>query len=313
MRRLEMILALVMVVQIAQGSRHHSYERVREMKRYHISCVQEEPDCEKCLFANKDCQWCSDASLQRGQCHGGPTCPHGLSKKSTCKQQVEGKGAKRAPNYYDKTLDELEAMGAPVLNNSEINDIVVAVNASVLCGNQSGCDNCTASDSCLWCAAKQECQVFLNLTETASSCPEENNAFHNQCLYPIGVIPCADRNNCSDCLRRDDICYWCSSNESCAYYQGQLKCPKNNRYYDECPVAGSLFWVLFPILAIILIPVIIYLIIWLICCCMRAAGYDPLEPTEPSAKKRPKGIRLKPGSPTNKTDELRKKYDLNDP
>ena len=159
--------------------------------------------------------------------------------------------------------------------------------------------------------------LFYNCITLAMVAPSSKQlmlfCFNLSSLFSVGVIPCADRNNCSDCLRRDDICYWCSSNESCAYYQGQLKCPKNNRYYDECPVAGSLFWVLFPILAIILIPVIIYLIIWLICCCMRAAGYDPLEPTEPSAKKRPKGIRLKPGSPTNKTDELRKKYDLNDP
>ena len=78
-------------------------------------------------------------------------------------------------------------------------------------------------------------------------------------------------------------------------------------------MANDLLWVLLPILAIILIPIIVYLIIWLICCCMRAAGYEPLEPTEPSKKKHPKGIRLKPGSPSNKTDELRRKYDLNNP
>lgn len=72
-------------------------------------------------------------------------------------------------------------------------------------------------------------------------------------------------------------------------------------------------WVLIPILAIILIPIIIYIIIWLVCCCMRAAGYEPLEPAESAKKKHPKGIRLRAGSPSNKTDELRKKYDLNNP
>lgn len=42
---------------------------------------------------------------------------------------------KRVLNYYDKILDELEVMGVLVLNNFEINDIVVVVNVSVLCGN----------------------------------------------------------------------------------------------------------------------------------------------------------------------------------
>lgn len=132
-------------------------------------------------------------------------------------------------------------------------------------------------------------------------------------LFLVGVIPCPERHNCSDCLHGDDFCYYCSSNYSCDYYRGSHdgnKCPKNNLFYDECPIGGSLFWVLFPILAIILIPVIVYAVVWLICWCMKSAGYDPLDPTEPPPKKHPKGIRLKPGSPSNRTDELRRKYDL---
>lgn len=132
-------------------------------------------------------------------------------------------------------------------------------------------------------------------------------------LFLVGVIPCPERHNCSDCLQGDDFCYYCSSNDSCDYYRESHhgnKCPRNNLFFDECPTGGSLFWVLFPILAIILIPVIVYAVIWLICWCMKSAGYDPLDPTEPPPKKHPKGIRLKPGSPSNRTDELRRKYDL---
>lgn len=142
------------------------------------------------------------------------------------------------------------------------------------------------------------------------------NTFFSHFL--VGVTPCPKRKaTCKSCLHGDGLCYWCSTTETCEFYPGgkfQPKgCPNDKWYFEDCPNVEHLFWVLFPILAIILIPVIIYLIIWLICCCMRAAGYEPLEPAEPSQKKHPKGIRLKPGSPTNKTDELRKKYDLNNP
>lgn len=134
----------------------------------------------------------------------------------------------------------------------------------------------------------------------------------------MGVTPCHERQrSCQQCLRETDMCYWCSSTATCARYPSvnfQPKdCQKGSWYQEKCPVVKDLLWVLLPILAIILIPIIVYIIIWLICCCMRAAGYEPLEPAEPSKKKHPKGIRLKPGSPSNKTDELRKKYDLNNP
>lgn len=136
--------------------------------------------------------------------------------------------------------------------------------------------------------------------------------------FTVGVTPCSERKrSCKKCLHGDGLCYWCSSTARCAFYPSEgfepEDCAKSGWYRKECPVVKDLLWVLFPILAIILVPIIVYLIIWLICCCMRAAGYEPLEPTEPSKKKHPKGIRLKSGSPSNKTDELRQKYDLNNP
>jgi len=320
MRGVQIILLLI-VVQFAQS--RISYERKQEGREishhYYFddqSCVQDEPDCEKCLSNRGNCEWCADGS-ERAECvrQGSKACPLG-HRKTTCEQErADDEGKDTLLDYYDKSLDELNAMDAPV-NNSALNSSVVTVNASVLCGRQGGCDNCTAYEFCFWCESKGECQVYFNVTKR--SCPGKKKEYHNQCLYPIGVTPCPKRKaTCKSCLHGDGLCYWCSTTETCEFYPGgkfQPKgCPNDKWYFEDCPNVEHLFWVLFPILAIILIPVIIYLIIWLICCCMRAAGYEPLEPAEPSQKKHPKGIRLKPGSPTNKTDELRKKYDLNNP
>lgn len=315
--QITLLLLLAVAVKNIECSRHHDLhaKRVKQHHnfKYH-SCQQ--PDCKKCLSVSSQCQWCSGGS-KRSKCveiRGSDItdCPQGL-KPTTCEPKLpaDEKRAKIVHNsYYDKSLDELEAMVTPRMISSEQNS---DFNASAFCGRQSECNNCTENEYCLWCASKQECQAFSNSSTKANSCPEENKAYHRQCIYPMGVIPCPERHNCSDCLHGDDFCYYCSSNDSCDYYRESHhgnKCPRNNLFYDECPTGGSLFWVLFPILAIILIPVIVYAVIWLICWCMKSAGYDPLDPNEPPPKKHPKGIRLKPGSPSNRTDELRRKYDL---
>lgn len=321
MRVVSHIILLLTAVQFVQCRKTHGqqqeYSKLRDFNYFHDqSCLQDEPDCEKCLSNNDKCEWCSDGS-QRTECirQGSEGCPRG-HRKSTCKpQKAEEKRKEILLDNYDKSLDELAAMDTPAAN---ISDGIVTVNASVLCARQSSCDNCTLNKFCLWCESKQECQVYYNATTTKNSCHGTRKAYHNQCLYPIGVTHCPKRKStCKHCLSGDGLCYWCSSTEACEFYPGgdfePKDCASDKWYYEKCPVVEHLLWVLFPILAIIMIPVILYLIIWLICCCMRAAGYEPLEPAKPSEKKHPKGIRLKPGSPTNKTDELRKKYDLNNP
>lgn len=137
----------------------------------------------------------------------------------------------------------------------------------------------------------------------------------------VGVASCPKRTStCDECLS-DNLCYWCDSQNRCDRFPKEDyvpdNCPSDRVYHKDCPWAGTLLLVLLPILAIILIPILIYLCAWLVCCCMRAAGYDPLteEPGEgpPGERKHRKGIRLKPGSPSNKTDQLRKKYKLGNP
>ncbi|KAJ7382774.1 Multiple epidermal growth factor-like domains protein 8 [Desmophyllum pertusum] len=192
---------------------------------------------------------------------------------------------------------------APVANISVDNGSVVTVNASVFCGRQGGCNNCTSHEFCLWCEGKQTCQVYYNASTTEQSCSKNESAYKDQCIYPIGVIPCIERKNCKACAQEDWLCYWCPSTAKCFRYASHnsqpADCAGDKWYVQDCPTGGGigLMWVLIPILAIILIPIIIYIIIWLVCCCMRAAGYEPLEPAESAKKKHPKGIRLRAGSP----------------
>lgn len=186
--QITLLLLLAVAVKNIECSRHHDFH-ARGVKHHHNfkyhSCEQR--DCEKCLSLSSQCQWCSSGS-KKSKCveiRGSDItdCPQGL-KPTTCepKLQADEKTAKIAHNsYYDKSLDELEAMDTPRMNNSEQNS---DFNASAFCGRQSECNNCTENDFCLWCASKQECQVFSNSSTTANSCPEENNAYHRQCIYP---------------------------------------------------------------------------------------------------------------------------------
>lgn len=186
MRGVQIILLLI-VVQFAQS--RISYERKQEGREishhYYFddqSCVQDEPDCEKCLSNRGNCEWCADRS-ERAKCvrQGSKACPLG-HRKTTCEQETaDDEGKDTLLDYYDRSLDELNAMDAPV-NNSVLNSSVVTVNASVLCGRQGGCDNCTAYEFCFWCASKGECQVYFNVTKR--SCPGKKKEYHNQCLYP---------------------------------------------------------------------------------------------------------------------------------
>lgn len=185
--RITLLLLLAVAVKNIESSRHH-YLHAKGVRHHHNvnyhSCAQ--PDCEKCLSVSSHCQWCSNNS-QKSKCvdiRGGDKtgCPHGL-KRTTCEPKLQAgeKRAKSVYNYYDKSLDELQAMDTPRMNISVQNS---AFNATGFCGRQSECKNCTENDFCLWCASKQECQVFFNLSTTANSCPEEKNAYHMQCIYP---------------------------------------------------------------------------------------------------------------------------------
>jgi len=300
----------------------HKWKEEGYVKNYFDAqeCAQVEPNCEECVSRGGSCEWCSDGS-HRSECikQRSENCPR-QHRTTTCvnSQTAEDERKKTVLEYYDKSLDELQAMDAPEANNTVENSSVVTVNASVFCGRQGGCKSCTSHEFCFWCESKKTCEVLYNASTTHHFCHKKGTAYKGQCIYSIGVTPCPERKrSCKKCLQGDNLCYWCSSTAKCALYPSENfepeDCAKGRWYYKECPVVKDLLWVLFPILAIILIPIIVYLIIWLICCCMRAAGYEPLEQTEPSKKKRPKGIRLKPGSPSNKTDELRQKYDLNNP
>lgn len=320
MRGVQFIILLV-VVQTSYCSEHKWQER-GYVKSYFDAqgCAQVEPNCQECVSREGNCEWCSDG-LHRSECikQGSENCPR-QHRTTICinTQTAEDERKETLLEYYDKSLDELQAMDAPAANNTVENSSVVTVNASVFCGRQGSCENCTSHEFCFWCESKKTCEVLYNASTTDHFCHKKGSAYKDQCIYPIGVIPCPKRKrSCKKCLQGDGLCYWCSTKSRCAFYPSESfepeDCAKGSWYHKECPVVKDLLWVLFPILAIILIPIIVYLIIWLICCCMRAAGYEPLEPTQPSKKKHPKGIRLKSGSPSNKTDELRQKYDLNNP
>lgn len=191
MRGVLIILLLIAVAQVAhcrKTSRHEQEER--ETSRYYFddqSCVQDEPDCEKCLSSSGNCEWCSDGS-QRSECvkQGRGKCPSGR-RKTTCEQQAAKDESKKTDmEFYDKSLDELDAMDAPFSNSSIVssNASVVTFNASVFCERHGGCDNCTAYKFCFWCESTKECRVHYHATTTESSCPGREKAYYRQCLYP---------------------------------------------------------------------------------------------------------------------------------
>ena len=192
--RAVIIFVLLVAVQLSQCRETDSNKQKLRERSHHSyfddhSCLQNEPDCVKCLSGGGKCEWCSDGA-QRSECikQGSETCPRGHRKNICESQPVKDEGKKALLEYYDKSLDELEAMDAPAMDNSVTNASVVSVNATVLCGRQGGCNNCTQHDFCFWCESKHECQVHFNETTTKEFCPNRSTAYYRQCVYPSKYI-----------------------------------------------------------------------------------------------------------------------------
>lgn len=130
------------------------------------------------------------------------------------------------------------------------------------------------------------------------------------------ITPCNKRTSgCAECLS-DDNCYWCESSNYCGYYQGEgispPNCTANDWYYKKCSKV-NVFVVLIPILLIIATPVIAYLVMYCIVCLMKEAGHDILDDPDTSDdddERRKKPIMLRHDSFGGRTDQLRKKYNL---
>lgn len=148
-------------------------------------CAQNEPNCEECLSRGGNCEWCSDGSL-RSECirQGSENCPRQHRQTTCTSQTAEDERKGNVLEYYDKSLDELTAMDAPASNSSVDNSSVVTVNASVFCGRQGGCENCTSHEFCFWCESKQTCEVYYNNSLSRSSCPKLRSSYKDQCIYP---------------------------------------------------------------------------------------------------------------------------------
>lgn len=186
MRGVQIIL-LLMVVQLSKCRETH-WRKQGYVHNYfdEQGCAQNEPNCEECLAKGQNCEWCSDGVI-RSECikQGSETCPR-EQRKTTCNTQT-AEDDRRATvlEYHDKSLDELQAMAdAPAANISVDNGSVVTVNASVFCGRQGGCNNCTSHEFCLWCEGKQTCQVYYNASTTEQSCSKNESAYKDQCIYP---------------------------------------------------------------------------------------------------------------------------------
>lgn len=189
-----LISLLLIAVQLSQCLRNHGYEKeLRQRKHHYFSddqkCAQDVPDCEKCLSNSENCEWCSDGS-QRGECirQGSVTCPT-EHRKTACESQTAlDENKKTLMNYYEKSLDELAKINAPVMDTPSQNTSVVTVNASVLCGSQSDCHNCTRNYFCFWCQPKGECHVYYNMTTAQQSCPGLHAAYHERCFFPSKCV-----------------------------------------------------------------------------------------------------------------------------
>ena len=173
-----------MVVQFCQ-CRKDPWWKQKFVQNYNDDqvCAQDEPNCEECVSRGANCEWCSDGSSECIR-QGSETCPR-QHRKTTCTSQTaedERKGT--VLEYYDKSLDELGAMDVPAVNNSVANSSEVTVNASVFCGRQGGCENCTSNDFCFWCESKQTCEVHYNATTRKHSCHKKLSAYKDQCIYP---------------------------------------------------------------------------------------------------------------------------------
>ena len=189
MRGIEIIL-LFMVVQISQCSqtpwRKHGYiyDYLDDQ-----GCVQDQPNCQECLSREGNCEWCTDGSLG-SQCimQGSETCPRQYRQTMCNAKTADNIKRGSITAYYDKSLDELDAMDTPMADDSAVNSSVVTVNASAFCSRLTGCDNCTSKEFCVWCESKQTCQVYYNSSTTEQSCPKEKTAYKDQCIFPSKCI-----------------------------------------------------------------------------------------------------------------------------
>ena len=177
-----------MLVQVSQCHEHLWRKQLQgHVQNYYDDqvCVQDEPNCEECLSRGGSCEWCSDGSLS-GECvrQGRENCPRQHRKTACTSQTADDETRGTVLEYYDKSLDELDAMDAPATNNSVDNSSVVTVNASVFCGRQGGCKNCTSHEFCFWCDSKETCEVYYNASTRRHTCPKKLTAYKDQCIFP---------------------------------------------------------------------------------------------------------------------------------
>lgn len=185
MRGVQIIILLV-VVQTSH-CREHRWREQGDVKNYFDAqgCAQDEPNCEECLSREGNCEWCSDGS-HRSECikQGSENCPRKHRTTACNSQTAEDERKGTVLEYYDKSLDELEAMDTPAANKTVDNSSVVTVNASVFCGLQGGCENCTSHEFCFWCESKKTCEVLYNSSTTNHFCHKKGKAYKDQCIYP---------------------------------------------------------------------------------------------------------------------------------
>lgn len=185
MRGVHIIILLVVVE--TSHCREHRWREQGDVKNYFDAqeCAQDEPNCEECLSRGGNCEWCSDGS-HRSECikQGSENCPRKHRTTACNSQTAEDERKGTVLEYYDKSLDELEAMDTPAANKTVDNSSVVTVNASVFCGRQGGCENCTSHEFCFWCESKKTCEVLYNSSTTNHFCHKKGKAYKDQCIYP---------------------------------------------------------------------------------------------------------------------------------
>ena len=158
---------------------HGKRERLLDVQ----GCEQTKSNCEECLSLKENCSWCANSAAS--DCRERENCPV-ENRREVCRSApVLDQGASASWGGYDKTLDELQAMDQPVSKtNASLNNTIITVNASVLCRAQGNCGNCTTHKFCFWCESTRACEVHVNSTASKHLCPQKNNEYHKQCLYP---------------------------------------------------------------------------------------------------------------------------------
>ena len=180
------VITLLVVVQTS-FCYEHKWRKQGYVQNYFDAqeCAQLEANCEECLSRGESCEWCSDGS-QRSECikQGSENCPRQHRTTACNSQKADDERKETVLAYYDKSLDELQAMDAPAANITAENSSVVTVNASVFCGRQGGCENCTSHEFCFWCESKKTCEVLYNASTTHHVCHKKGKAYQGQCIYP---------------------------------------------------------------------------------------------------------------------------------